>query len=350
MRESNLRRFVALAMSALFTITLGVGAAGAAPVDTKQAEAARLARQLDAEGQRVAVLAEQYNRARLSVEQARADSAQVNGKLTRAEQQFAQVRDRMARVAIESYIHGGNSSTLEHMLQATGEDVIARRQYLDVAAAGGKRTLDNLKAAREDLQALRAQNRTAQQQAEAAAQALAGKKAAADHAVAANQATLRRVKGELGELVRAEEARRSAAQTARVKPPPGLLPGGRSFPNVPVGHGAASAVAEAQRQVGKPYVYGGSGPDSFDCSGLTAWAWRAGGVSLPHSATAQYNAIPHVAFSDLQPGDLLFFYSDIHHVAIYVGGGQIVEASQTGTPVKYSSASRPPFYGAGRPG
>jgi cell wall-associated NlpC family hydrolase len=350
MLELNTRRFVALLMSVLFIVALGAGSAGAAPVDAKQAEAARLARQLDAEGQRVAVLAEQYNRARLSLEQARVNSTQVGGRLVRAEQQFAAIRGRMARVAVDSYMHGGNSSTLEHMLRGTPGDVIARRQYLDAAAAGGKRTLDELKAAREDLQALRAQSRAVQQQAEAAAHALAGKKAAADQAVAANQVTLRRVKGELGELVRAEEARRLAAQAARAKVPPGLLPGGRSFPNVPVGHGAASAVAEAQRQVGKPYVYGGSGPDSFDCSGLTAWAWRAGGVSLPHSATAQYYAIPHVAFSDLQPGDLLFFYSDIHHVAIYVGGGQIVEASQTGVPVKYSSANRPPFYGAGRPG
>jgi cell wall-associated NlpC family hydrolase len=348
MLEANTRRFVALIASVLSVLALAAGSAGAAPSDAKQAEANRLAKQLEVEGQRVAVLAEQYNRARLSVEQARSNSARVTGDLARAEAQFAQIRDRMARVAVESYVHGGNSSTIEHMLRGNAEDVIARRQYLDAAAAGGKKTLDELKAAREDLQALRAQRRAAQQQAEGAAQSLAGKKAEADRAVAANQATLRKVKGDLGDLVRAEEARRLAAQANR--PPKPGLPGVDRFPNVPIGHGAAAAVAEAKRQVGKPYVYGGSGPDTFDCSGLTAWAWRAGGVSLPHSATAQYNAIPHVAFSDLQPGDLLFFYSDIHHVAIYVGGGQIVEASQTGVPVKYNSANRPPFYGAGRPG
>ena len=348
MLEANTRRFVALITSVVSVLALAAGSAAAAPSDAKRAEATRLAKQVDVEGQRVAVLAEQYNRARLSVEQARSNSTRVSGDLARAEAQYAQVRDRMARVAVDSYIHGGNSSTIEHMLQGTAQDVIARRQYLDVAAAGGKKTLDELKAAREDLQALRARNRAAQQQAEAAAQSLAGKKADADRAVAANQATLRKVKGELGDLVRAEEARRLTAQANR--PPKPGLPGSDRFPNVPIGKGAAAAVAEAKRQVGKPYVYGGSGPDSFDCSGLTSWAWRVGGVSLPHSATAQYYAIPHVAFSDLQPGDLLFFYSDIHHVAIYVGGGQIIEASQTGVPVKYNSANRPPFYGAGRPG
>jgi cell wall-associated NlpC family hydrolase len=117
-----------------------------------------------------------------------------------------------------------------------------------------------------------------------------------------------------------------------------------------VGHGAEAAVAEAQRQIGKPYVYGGSGPDSFDCSGLTAWAWRAGGVSLPHSAAAQYNSIPHVSMDALAPGDLIFFGSPIHHVGIYVGNGQMIEASHSGTPVRYSSILRRDTVGAGRPG
>jgi cell wall-associated NlpC family hydrolase len=113
--------------------------------------------------------------------------------------------------------------------------------------------------------------------------------------------------------------------------------------------GASAAVNTAKAQIGKPYVYGGAGPDSFDCSGLTMYAWRAGGVGLPHSAEMQYNAIPHVAITQLQPGDLIFYGSPIHHVGIYVGGGQMIDAPYTGAVVRYDSIYRDSLVGAGRP-
>ncbi|WP_235926754.1 C40 family peptidase [Actinokineospora pegani] len=102
--------------------------------------------------------------------------------------------------------------------------------------------------------------------------------------------------------------------------------------------GRAMDVALAQR--GKPYVWGAEGPSSFDCSGLTLYAYRAAGVSLPHSSRAQYGFGKSVSRSELQPGDLLFYgnsVSSIHHVAMYIGGGKIVHASTTGVPVKTDS-------------
>jgi cell wall-associated NlpC family hydrolase len=95
------------------------------------------------------------------------------------------------------------------------------------------------------------------------------------------------------------------------------------------------AVAFAVAQVGKPYSYGAAGPGSYDCSGLTMSAYRAAGVSLPHSAADQYNYGHHVAFSDLQPGDLMFFYRPrIGHVTMYIGDGLMVSAPETGELVK----------------
>jgi cell wall-associated NlpC family hydrolase len=117
----------------------------------------------------------------------------------------------------------------------------------------------------------------------------------------------------------------------------------------PVAPGAAGAVEEARRQLGKPYVYGAAGPDSFDCSGLTMWAWGHAGVSMSHSAAAQYGEFPHVSTDSLQPGDLIFYGSPIHHVGMYVGGGQMIEASHTGTPVRYASIWRSDMVGASRP-
>jgi cell wall-associated NlpC family hydrolase len=116
----------------------------------------------------------------------------------------------------------------------------------------------------------------------------------------------------------------------------------------------AIAVAEARKQLGKPYVYGGAGPDSFDCSGLTAWAWRAAGVRLSHSAYTQWFETTRVPINAVQPGDLLFFGDDgvesIHHDAIYIGNGEMIEASQTGTPIRIRGWRSADLVGAGRPG
>jgi cell wall-associated NlpC family hydrolase len=103
--------------------------------------------------------------------------------------------------------------------------------------------------------------------------------------------------------------------------------------------------------IGTPYQWGGASPETgFDCSGFTMWSWAHAGVSLPHSSAAQYSALPHVAREDLQPGDLLFFYSPISHVAMYVGGGRMIHASHPGVPVGVVSVYWDSFVGAARPG
>jgi cell wall-associated NlpC family hydrolase len=113
---------------------------------------------------------------------------------------------------------------------------------------------------------------------------------------------------------------------------------------------AQAAVDAALSQVGKPYQWGATGPDSYDCSGLTMWAWAHAGISLPHNSGAQYSATVRVPRSDLAPGDLLFYGNPIHHVSMYIGNGQMVEAPYTGSHVRVTSASRSDYVGAGRPG
>ena len=112
---------------------------------------------------------------------------------------------------------------------------------------------------------------------------------------------------------------------------------------------AAIAVREAHARLGTPYRWGASGPDRFDCSGLTSWVWRKAGVSLPHSSRAQYAGGRKVSQSQVQPGDLVFFGSPIHHVGIYVGGGNMISAPHTGDVVEVQPAFRSDDVGAVRP-
>jgi cell wall-associated NlpC family hydrolase len=120
--------------------------------------------------------------------------------------------------------------------------------------------------------------------------------------------------------------------------------------DVPASGRAAAAISYAMAQVGKAYVYGAAGPSAFDCSGLTMMAWAQAGVALPHSSSAQYSSGPHVAESDLQPGDLVFYYSPISHVGMYIGNGMIVNAENPGSGIRVTSLHAMPYVGAVRPG
>ena len=124
----------------------------------------------------------------------------------------------------------------------------------------------------------------------------------------------------------------------------------RTPSDVPASGRAAAAVQYAMAQVGDSYVYGAAGPSAFDCSGLTMMAWGGAGVGLPHSSSAQYGSGPHVSSGDLQPGDLVFYYSPISHVGMYIGNGMIVHAANPGTGVVVSPLYSMPYVGAVRPG
>ena len=169
--------------------------------------------------------------------------------------------------------------------------------------------------------------------------------------------------GEIAELNRAIEAaaarRRQAAADARAAAAAAASTSAPSAPSVSIpanpapapNPGAQTAVDAALSQVGKRYQWGAEGPDSYDCSGLTLWAWAHAGVSLPHNSGMQQAAITPVAREDLQPGDLMFFGSPVHHVSMYIGNGQMVEAPYTGEFVRVVPSSRSSdFAGAGRPG
>ena len=164
-----------------------------------------------------------------------------------------------------------------------------------------------------------------------------------------NQATLQTRKAAIGKDL-AKWSLLDAQLTPRasrgVRAPIGAIYTGPATGN------ARKALDMAYAQMGKPYQWGADGPNSYDCSGLTQVAWRAGGVSLPHSSRMQYSSVPRkVARGSLQPGDLVFFGAPISHVAIFVSGDTAIGAPTTGDVVRYQSISRmgKPYAGAVRP-
>jgi cell wall-associated NlpC family hydrolase len=110
----------------------------------------------------------------------------------------------------------------------------------------------------------------------------------------------------------------------------------------------AKALAAARTKLGVPYQWGASGPNAFDCSGLTSWAFKQAGISIPRTSAAQSTFGTAVGKDQLQPGDLVFFYSPVSHVGIYMGGGKILHASTSGEPVKISNMADMPFHNARR--
>ena len=142
----------------------------------------------------------------------------------------------------------------------------------------------------------------------------------------------------------------NAAPPGEAPPPAGFpgLPGGPGSPPGPSGD-RATVVQAALTQVGSPYVWGGAAPGGFDCSGLVMWAFEQAGISLPHSSQAMAQGGQPVALSDLQPGDVLTFYSDASHAGLYIGDGMMIHSSTYGVPVRVVPMnSSGPIYDARR--
>ena len=371
-----------LATASVLLIGLVARPVAADEIADKRAEAQRIASQLQAEASRESELAEQYNAARLKAEAVEGKAAAAEADVARLDSLMEKAKRQVRTQAVEAYMHGGTSAQAGQLLGADSDsmDLTRRQQYVETLLRSEREAIEEMRQVRAELNERQSALDAARAEARAALAAVNSSRESAAAAEAARRATLSRVQGELATLVDAEtrrraeeDARRAASEqaarsardqaaartaapaaaprsgstptTAKKSPAPAAAPAG---PSAPPASGANAAVAKAKEQIGKPYKWGAEGPDSFDCSGLTLYAWRAGGRSLPHSSQAQYSATARVSTSALMPGDLLFYGSPIHHVGIYVGNGQMVEASETGTPVRYASIWRSDLVGAGR--
>jgi cell wall-associated NlpC family hydrolase len=226
-----------------------------------------------------------------------------------------------------------NLAALVHSAEADLAALSAKEQQLQSLTAASDKKLDQAKKVLAKLTAdqqrqiaLAEKKATAKANAEARAAAMATAKTSAKSRAAAKAPA------------KADAERRTAAKPDSTRrPATGSSKG-------------AKALAYAKAQLGEPYVRNAAGPSSWDCSGLTMMAWGSVGVSLPHSSRQQFGRGQPVAKSDLQSGDLVFFYSDISHVGLYAGNGQVIHAPRPGKSVEYIKMSYMPYAGARRPG
>ncbi len=330
--------------------------AGADTIDSGKAAVAAANRDLQTVLDRVSVLDEDYNAAKIDLAeldqqladtQAAADQAQAL-----LEQRKAEVRD----FAVRAYVHGSTGGALDAVLSG---DVLERRStYTKVVVGDGQQVMDHLAVAQQDADSHIAELEAKRAEADAKRKQLADTKAELERKVQAAQERLDAAQSQLAQA-KAQQARQQAsalaaraATTAKsAAQPSASLPrrvaetapqAPRTEPPPPPPANTPSDVRpvidEAYRLIGTPYQYGGSTPqEGFDCSGFTAWVWRKGGVTLPHSSRAQYGVTTRISRSQLRPGDLVFYGSPIHHVALYVGNGTIIHAPHSGSTVRENS-------------
>ncbi len=342
MRSLKVRALAAtllLACTALAPIARVTAAPSAAELEAAQDRLLELERDFQ-------LVSEEYNLVREELVGIQGEMAETRLVVREIQHRMEGKQAAAVRVATELYKSGPGALALESVLSADSlAEIETRLQYLRSSQTAQAQVFERLQVD----QSLLEQNLTLLEddrvKALAAEQRLAELRADLEAKVEGQ-------KDEIADLNAAiERARRRAAAAAAAAVEPAIaFPPTNIKPAPAPNERAQIAVDAALSQVGKPYQWGGAGPDSYDCSGLTMWAWAQAGVSLPHNSGAQYSATVRVDRSDWAPGDLLFFGSPIHHVAMYIGNGQMVEAPYSGQHVRVSSASRSDYVGAGRPG
>jgi cell wall-associated NlpC family hydrolase len=321
----------------------------------KRPSIAEVQRRVDALNEKADIAVEAYAQARISLEAARRRSAVAEARVHRESSRLSAVQRSMSTVAASAYRNGGSDPMLSLVSTSTPQTFLDQASALDRIARSQADRLAAVATARHRLLVVQADaDRTLREQKQEEA-ALASDRAAIEKTLSDQRALLSSLqaaeRARLAKLQaqRAEAARREAALARASRLRVGLAGNENPASAGPVSGGAGAAVSEAYAQLGKPYEWAAAGPDRFDCSGLTMWAWARGGVSLPHSSQEQYAVTQRVAQSDVQPGDLVFFGSPIHHVGIYIGGGRMIVAPHTGEDVRIQDAFRSDYVGAGRP-
>ncbi|HEX3287687.1 MAG TPA: NlpC/P60 family protein [Mycobacterium sp.] len=301
--------------------------ASASPVLTSPSGSlASIQKQIKDQSAALEKIVEQYDGVSTTLAKNQATEAAMHKQLAPTLASLDVAREQVGSIAAVAYMNGGSLSTMSAFVSSDSTQDLANRMSLLTQVASSRQ--DEI----ANFQRLTATYQTEKQKLDA----LIAAENAQKKSLATQKATIKTKLASLYKLrTQAYGRAQEAASTSHSAAP--YLPGR-----------GGKVVAFAYDQLGKPYVWAADGPDSYDCSGLVEAAYRSVGVSLPHNAAMQYHAISHISRSQLSPGDLVF-YSNLGHVAIYIGGGMVIHAPQPGENVKKASVNMMTPYGYGRP-
>jgi cell wall-associated NlpC family hydrolase len=346
---SRRRRFrvpVLLASAALAAAAVLPGvvdsAAAAPSLTLSQAKA-----QVAALNTRAEKITESFNAARDSLASVRKQEAASSAALAHDRGRLTVLQRRVGAAAAAAYRSGGLSATSSLVTTGSAQTFLDQSAGLEEVAQYQATEVAEASAAQRQVAAATVLHNAQIAKQKTLVSSISSKRAQV-------QSLLAQAKQVVARLTAAQQARLAAQQAAANRHAQSERSSAPSAPTGGTYHGpatgsAGAAVKYAYAQLGKPYVWGGAGPNSFDCSGLTMEAWNAAGVSLPHNAAMQQSDIPSVSLSAMQPGDLIFFGSPAFHVGIYVGGGNMIQAPHTGADVEVTPVSYMTPSGAGRP-
>ncbi|UCM89939.1 C40 family peptidase [Streptomyces marincola] len=337
---------VPAALRAAATLTLA-GAASAAVLDgaalaEPEATLAEVEERVDALHREAEVATEAYHAATEAAGRAEEEVDRLRDRAARRTEELNAARRALGSQASAEYRAGGLPAGLALALSADPDDFLSRAGVVDRSGARQARAALDIEARLRGVEQLRAEAaERSEALADARERAREQREVVTDRLARAEDLLATRTARERAEVLR-EEGTGKTAGGGRAAP--------AAAPAVAANQRAGAAVAFAWGQLGRPYGWGATGPDAYDCSGLTQAAWRAAGVSLPRTSYSQAAAGARVPRSALAPGDLVFYYADFSHVGIYVGDGLIVHASRPGTPVRVAPVDSMPFTAAVRPG
>ena len=372
-----LRRRAAVVFTAVLVATvLAPSVVDAQSIDDQRREVERIVDELDRLHVKADTLAEDYAVAMDDQRRLSEDLALAEARVAEREAELSSLQGDLATVAVRAFTRSG-TDVLGPLLSdaASYSDALQRDQYSRIALAVGAGTTDDLGETIRELRIERAEPDRLRGESEELSVAISDKLTLVEEWTAAYEEAKDEAEARLGDLIEAEEQRRSQeaferlqreleAQRAAAAAAAGSTGGGSGgssgggsvaapvIANYPAPSGLAGvAIQAALGQLGVPYRYAQASPGvAFDCSGLTYYAWAQAGITLPRNSRMQAAAIPRVPIAAAQPGDLIFYYSPISHVGIYLGNGQLVHAPNTGTHVKVTNVRWSKVVAVGRPG
>ena len=342
-----------LAATAGLGLTVLPGTASAAP-DTPAPQATSsqdATRRVTEANHQLEVVTEEVNDAKVELEEQQAAAAAAGEAVAAAQAQLAALDEQMRRVARSAFTGENLSRFNALMTSGSADEFLAQVNTLDALAGHTDAILTQVSEASRAAQEAKATADAAAVVAQQTLDDVTARQAGLQSDISDYQAQYAALTAAQQEAVNRAHAgqaldapSRSAGSSRELSAPAG----GQVGAPVAASEAAQKAVDTALAQIGDPYVWAAGGPNSFDCSGLTQYAYAAAGVRLPHSSKAQSTMGTAVSRSELQPGDLVFFRSPVSHVGMYIGGGKMVHAATFGVPVQTTSVDMAGYAGARR--